>query len=561
MFLRHQHRGSSGQLSSRMKDFGLPHEALLSRYQLLVELDWLRPAFHVPIEREWFENWANFPLYPATLRPNESSWEWNFDIRWFITEKDFSGAEWFLHPYVQSTGAGAEFILRSVKSPTSIDVTAFVHSRGFKVVPAYDYFFEWQLFRLADLVSHARGDSWHPWLPGSYDDFVEYSKSVTPETFNRPANLTRWDKRGEAFGWLAHYIAFEKAFDQYEFSETRSANFQANANKDRALEDLYAKRREGASALVAWLQIDSTRLETALKEEFLTLAQNWRWKKWDKTDHYVQLWRALQAQIQSAVDWLCLLTEKSRVDYLNQFRYTHFGQDVRAQLEDVLPYSQWKSAVTLSRYVTEIGKRYPAAKFCSLGEFAIDSHELVAIGGRVDAFDDYIESIGRFIEESTVYANKDDPFRARSRESWYRLIAVLSEILFEVIEKSKSDSEVTKKKIPGVKNPAPLCVVAERLARKGTEFNRIKKQEQGNSHEKYLEDLAEGIRKAGNKDTLILYFTLAIHAARNGKAHAYGRNHAFLSAAWAAPVFDALVYFVPWAVTELLKKAPTAPAS
>jgi hypothetical protein len=60
MFLRHQHRGSSGQLANRMKEFGLPHDALLPKYKLLVELDWLRPAFHVPIEREWFENWANF---------------------------------------------------------------------------------------------------------------------------------------------------------------------------------------------------------------------------------------------------------------------------------------------------------------------------------------------------------------------------------------------------------------------------------------------------------------------------------------------------------------------
>jgi hypothetical protein len=92
----------------------------------------------------------------------------------------------------------------------------------------------------------------------------------------------------------------------------------------------------------------------------------------------------------------------------------------------------------------------------------------------------------------------------------------------------------------------------------GTAFNTVKRQGQGVPHEKYLENLAEGIRTADDKNTLILYFTLAIHAARNGQAHAYGRDHQFLSAVWAAPVFDALVFFVPWAVTELLKIAPTA---
>jgi hypothetical protein len=557
MFLRYQHRGSSGQLSSRTKDFGLPHDALLSRYELLVELDWLRPAFHVPIEREWFENWVNFPQYPATLRANNSSWEWYFDIQWFITENDFADAEWFLHPYVQSKGAGAEFISRSVKSPTSIDVTAFDHSRGFKVVPAYDYFFEWQLFRLTELVSDARGEAWHPWLPGSYEDFVEHAKSITQATFNRPADLPRWEKRGEAFTWLAHYIAFERAFERYESSKTRSTEFQASTNKDESLEQLYTLRRDGAVALANWLHIDATNLETALKDEFLTLAQNWRWRKWHKTDQFVQLWRALQAQIQSAVDWLCLLTGKSRVDYLNQFRYTHLSQDVWAQLEDVLPFSQWKFASELSRYITEIGKRHPVAKFGSLGEFSLDPHTLVSIGGEVDAFDDYIESIGRFIDENTYRFERDDPFRVRGRSYWYRLIAVLSEVvLLSALERLPNYNDVRSHTVQGKKLPLQ-GVVAEYLCNQGIVFDSQRLAE--GYQERDLMQLAEKIRHAQTKDELTLYFCLAANAARNGQAHGRTRDFGWLDADWAGPVFEALVYFVPWAINELLKLNATAP--
>jgi hypothetical protein len=554
MFLRHQHRGSSGQLANRMKEFGLPQDALLSKYELLVELDWLRPTFHVPIKREWFEAWENFPQYPVSPASHCSGWEWYFDVQSSIAENDFASTEWFLHPYFQNTSEGAQFISHAVKSPTSVDLTAFDHPRGFKVVPAFDYFFEWQLFRLADIVSSARGKSWHPWLPGSYDDLVEYANSVTPETFNRPASLTRWEKRGEAFGWLAHYIAFENAFDRYEFSKTRSAEFQANANKNQILDDLYAKRREGASALVAWLQIDSTILETALKEEFLTLAQNWRWQKWDKTDQYVRLWRALQAQIQSAVDWLCLLTEKSRVDYLNQFRYAHLGQDVWAQLGDVLPYSQWKFARTLSSYIAEIGKRFPTTKFGSLGEFSMTPKELVSIGGKVDAFDDYVTSIGRFVDENTYYGNEEDPFRVRGRGYWYRLIGVLSEVvLLATVEQLPNYEHVRTHTVAGKKLQLQ-GVVAEYLGNQGVAFDSQRLTE--GYQERELTQLTEKIRRAQNKEELILYFCLAANAARNGQAHGRTRDFGWLDSDWAAPILDSLVYFVPWATAQLLNLVP-----
>jgi hypothetical protein len=144
MYLRYQHKNPTCEFAQKLEQFGLPRE-LLNRYELLVKLNWLRPALHVPIEPAWFRNWRNYPQHPADLVDNSPHWAWAYEIYWFINEQEIGRDEWFLHPYFQSTGEGAEFVKHAQRFPDHANASTIEHEQDIKLVPAYDFFFEWQL--------------------------------------------------------------------------------------------------------------------------------------------------------------------------------------------------------------------------------------------------------------------------------------------------------------------------------------------------------------------------------------------------------------------------------
>ena len=108
------------------------------------------------------------------------------------------------------------------------------------------------------------------------------------------------------------------------------------------------------------------------------------------------------------------------------------------------------------------------------------------------------------------------------------------------------------------RGPKPMQVVADRLtdiSKKFENFIEASKKEQNRELE--LESIANGIRNSKTQKELILYFCLAVDRARNSTAHAYGAKHDRLNADWAGPIFDALVLFVPWALTQLQAEEQT----
>jgi hypothetical protein len=547
VLLRYQHKNATCEFARRFDEFGLPRD-LLSRYELLVNLDWLRPAFHVPIEPEWCLNWRNYPQHPVELADDSPHWAWAYDDQLLIDEQDTGCGEWFIHPYFRSSGDGNDFAKHSQRFPTSLNTSEIVHGRGIKLVPAYDYFFEWQLFRLAEIVAHMRGTRNHFWMPGSYDIMVRHSQELKEEDFNRHADFPTWEKRAEAFTWLAHYIAFDSAFEQYELKLGHAYKSMSAAQRRHLSEKLHEQRKEGTIALTRWLGVNASDLENSLKSNLLTLAQNWRWRKWDKTEIYLPLWRALQAQIESAVDWLCTITGKQRIDYLDTYRYNHKGQDTWAQLEDVLPYPIWKAGCAASQYIAEISRQYPSNKYGSLGGFSPEPSALLSIGSSIESFDDYIATIGRLIEESTWFGKKDDPYRARNRRASYRLIAVQSEIVLEeFFDGWPNFSAIQSQTVQSRKLPLQ-GVLAECLCGRGKDFDS---QKLSHFDEADLVALAKQFTNAQSKEELVLCFCLAAHAVRNGLAHGRLRELAWLEADWAALLFNSLVYFIPWAMIEL----------
>jgi hypothetical protein len=539
MLLRHQIPSYADTLAKRAKEFGL--EDPTSKYPLLVQYDWLRPTFHVPVPEEWMSIYVSSVYESSQNEELNRHWAARFESKWFLDQDEISQDEWFVNPLFRKGSTRAEFFenAKPINDPHNWHRKHLADGRVY--VAAFDYFFEWQLFRYADVVHYEKMPHPHIWQLGDYQWLKRHAnEGVTEADFDRKAALPRWDAWSKPFTWLAYFIEFDRAFREYVFRRDLQPNDHSSDRETRRRKD-FDHAKLGAKQLLLWLGVSVAELESSMQSCFLTLAQEWRWRNYDTDKSKRALWRALQLQVDALLRWLWLAGDHEDSYYLQKHSYTFFGQQTWAQLEDVVPYADWKAARSFSKDIGEVSRRYPDTKFPSIGGFSPSAAYLLSLSAKHPAFADYLHAMHRFVEDST-YRNEDDPFRKRNRDSWYRVIAVLSEILFEVIEKQKTDADAIKKSIGGAKKIAPLCVVAERLAAMGTQFNKVKSRGQGVPHEKYLEILADGVRKAHNKETLILYFTLAIHAARNGQAHAYGRDHQFLSADWAAPVFDALVF-------------------
>ena len=325
------------------------------------------------------------------------------------------------------------------------------------------------------------------------------------------------------------------------------ANEYKNAISARRTEindHLRQAKKSGATQLLAWLGIEGTDIERALKDCFLVQAQDWHWQDFHTTARTMPLWRALQAQIGSVVEWLVLVTGNEPVHYLDKHRYSHMGQDVWAQLEDVLEYPLWKAARSASKLISEIGQRYVNGKFPRAKDFVISPVQLVEIGRSVIGFDSYVEAMGRLLDEST-HKDNDDPYRPRSRASWYRIIAITSD---SFLRKAKGDEEPNG--IKGLVNALGASGDAWELQMKGIE----KKQ---TNHER-MTNISALIVSAKDDDEMIIGFSLALHFTRHSTAHDNGLEFDWLNAEWAGPIFDSLVFFVPWALAELRKRKEAA---
>ena len=539
VFLRYQHPNFAGDLQSRLKAFNLDEH--FTRYPLLVKFDWLRPAFHVPVPEAWFLNWKNYPVHPVNAAIAVAHWAEMNDGRWFISESEIGTDEWFVHPLVRRGSTRLNFFDKATTNHEDFSWETLLHPRGVEFVPAFDYFYEWQLFRFADVVHWMEGAHPHFWRPGAYQNLVRYANESVVADFDKPPIMPKWTARADAFTWLAHFIAFREAFDHYAIGLASAHKRLGIESHDELEKKLIKEKRAGATQLMVWLGTTPASLEHALRHELLTLAQHWRWRKYHETASKLALWRALQSHVRAAIDWLSLVNENGPIDYLEKLRYDHNGQDDWAPLEEVLEYPLWKAARCVSQFVKGTAERYAQTSSGFAVGYAPSPVELTEMGTELEAFDSYLDALWRLIEESS-HKGGDDPFRPRSRASWYRVIAIIGFMLLE-------DAMVSHKR----KMKQPMQAVAEHLAGKGDEWGKFQNRPRVKT-EQAMADIADGIRNATTKEDLILYFSLAVHHARNSTAHPYGVERDWLEADWAGPIFDALVLFVPWALVELRTK-------
>ena len=423
MFLRYQHPGYSGTLNKRLEDFKL--DKSFANYRLLIQGGWLKPAFHVPIPTDWFWNDSDYPTQNVNVQRDVPHWADDHDKHFVIAKETINTDEWYLHPLVRKGSSGSRFFDHDSGFDRPEEWVPLVHSPGRSFIPAFDYFYEWQLFQLADRIEAAKARYFHYWQPGDLKHLVASVQAFSAEEFDTCPELFSWHKRETPFTWLAHFVAFRQSFQWYRLGRLHESDAAAGESRTKILAELEKLEMDGAKSLMTWLGITPLILELEFKQCFLVQACEWHRREMHITSSTRPLWQALQAQIFDAVRWLELTTGYTLYDYLDRLRPDYLGYGTWLPLERVIQDPLWKAARKFSDHVAE---RNDGRMFSE--EFVITPLALANLAVSWPSFATYVNAVGRFIEDCEHHPD-DDLFRPRNRASWYRIIAVSAEILLK----------------------------------------------------------------------------------------------------------------------------------
>ena len=417
------HGDGTGEFAAWLKKLGLQDDFLTS-YPLskLVEWKWLVPQFRVAFPKSFFVNdWPTYPELPADKKvgidlvagPYGLLW----DSTWFGDLED--EALWFLHPFFRP-GDAARSLLHEhhVSSGILPTVTSFQHPNGRAVEPFVDYYFRWQGYALIDVIRTA--DCFRPVLLNTPDAterarrLVGLTESMQWDVSGILTHANRWGGLAKPMTWLSHYLAFNNSSAEFEFRHGVQPG----------------RRKRGAAALASHLEITPERLERAIKDQFLVLAQNWKWATERKCRWVVPAWETLRTDILCAVEWLCLLTGKMFDDYLDLWQYTHIGQESWATLKSVLPFEYYTDREYFLRqapfYLSSFNKRLPKKN-------RLEDDSLRAAVERISAknrhFNSFLSSFRKLHEELAPNPAQSGgiDFRNRSPLDYYLLLAIRSE--------------------------------------------------------------------------------------------------------------------------------------
>lgn len=320
------HQNQYDPFSAWLKKLGL--EEFLRSYPLqrLIEWGWVVPQYRVIFPKEFFTTWDNFPCLGHDVPPELRAYALLWDSNWFIDNTD--EAHWFLHPFFAPNDELGEILTKqSIYSPSKPVPEEFTHHNGDKICPYADYYFHWQGYALIDVIRNA--DCIQPLLntPDIEEQAANMIRLAKVLKQHDPKTVLtiekRWGGLAKPMTWLSHYRALRSAIDWYE---------RLNNRRKRMI------RRKGAKQLADYFEITEEILSSVIKDQFLVLAQNWRWANERYSIWTMCAWPHLQRDIEIAVEWLCYLSGKPLDYFLDEWRYKHIGQETWAELHEVLPY-------------------------------------------------------------------------------------------------------------------------------------------------------------------------------------------------------------------------------
>ena len=420
------HGDGTGEFAAWLKKLGLQDDFLKS-YPLskLVEWKWLVPQFRVAFPESFFVNdWPGYPELPADKKvgidPVSDAYGLLWDSTWFGDSED--KALWFLHPFFRpGDPAGSLLHEHQISSSILPTVVSFQHPNGHAVEPFVDYYFHWQGYALIDVIRTA--DCFRPVLLNTPDAterarrLVGLTESTQWNVSGILTNANRWGGLAKPMTWLSHYRAFRNVSDEFEFRHGVQPG----------------RRKRGAAALASHLEITPERLERAIKDQFLVLAQNWKWATERKCRWVGPAWETLRTDIFFAVEWLCLLTGKMLDDYLDLWQYTHIGQESWATLKSVLPFEYYTDREYFLRqapfYLSDFNKRLPKKNRFEDGRLRAAVKRISAKNRHFNSFLSSFRKLHEELAPKPVQPGGID-FRNRSPLDYYLLLAIRAETCF-----------------------------------------------------------------------------------------------------------------------------------
>jgi hypothetical protein len=318
--------GGKGPFVRWLEDLGL--RDFVRRYSIskLIEWKWLVPQHSIRLPDQFFTSWTDYPYrcdesHVTANNVNHLLW----DSEWFIDKQE--EPHWFLHPFCRPDDEAGR-VLRASPGAVERADDSLLHGNGRKIVPYAHFFYHWQGYALVDVIRFADCNVSLLNTPHIEEEaagilkVAERMKRIDATDILRLPN--RWGGHSEPMTWLSHYRALRNALSRFEPEELEM-------------------RRRGARLLASHLGITEEKLETAIRDRFLVLAQQWHWGDDPASKWTIPAWPELQKDILLAVEWLCSFSGQTLDFYLDKWRHKHWGEGSFRELRKVLPLESFSA--------------------------------------------------------------------------------------------------------------------------------------------------------------------------------------------------------------------------
>ncbi|MBL8801854.1 MAG: hypothetical protein JNN27_07660 [Planctomycetes bacterium] len=326
----------------------LPLEEIVGR-------GWIRPRYRIPIPSEALLAWINFPVNPregADRCPEEHSWGlgvWGAATSLW-PDRDRPVEKLWQHWLDDPDNDLGQVARANAIDPSVASATPPVlrHPRHQKDVrPWVDFFADWQVYHLAELLERARFTAF---IGTGHGDHCAAQCRWHADHFEQSAlDLNRWwEERSSVHGWISSY-------------RTILANCM-----DR--ESFRHDARLGARAWAQQHGLDAEKIRLGLRDTLLTL-----WSRWHDRPPLgsSRLLLRLQEDIQFATEMLEDLTDKP-VDPFDEFWFSNDRERRQwAQLIDALPYEEWVARRDFPCRTAHYQKEFPETLRHGKGQLAL----------------------------------------------------------------------------------------------------------------------------------------------------------------------------------------------
>lgn len=292
--------------------------------ELMVARGWIRPALRIPLPKEAFDAWTNFPIISpieAEGCPPECEWAINLYVAAMSSSRPRKDPEWWLADLDNADNELTQ-VARShaaVSSDAGLLPPAFRHQRhNQEIRPWLDYFAYWQAFQIADYQRRMCGTYYLTDPVQADPEKVANERALHAEHTHEYLNR-KWQPRERVFDWLSKMrtVLGCSISPMRDNDDVAHALRQVAASVGLTADQMKADTR--TTLLCMWEEVaDARRQHTPFPEPLAHL---------------------LRQEIQYAVFFIEAIGGAD-VDYLDPFWTSDCRHDGIAQLIDALPHEE-----------------------------------------------------------------------------------------------------------------------------------------------------------------------------------------------------------------------------